>query len=77
MQSYFDSDCVVVHLFKDEEIKDAKNRDPDLSWFIDLFNEHTEKPQAKSLAGKSSEVNNLVFTLDTIQNCGQNLVWSR
>ncbi len=52
----FDSDCAVVHSFKDEEIKDAQNRDPDLSRFIDLFKEHTEKPQVKTLAGESSEV---------------------
>ncbi len=52
----FDSDCAVVHSFKDEEIKDAQIKDPDLSRFINLFNEHTEKPSAKFLAGQSSEV---------------------
>ncbi len=46
----FDSDCAVVHSFKDDEIKDAQNRDHDLSRFIELFNEHTEKPTSKSLA---------------------------
>ncbi len=42
----FDSDCVVVHSFTDEEIKDAQIRDPDLSWFIELFNGHTKKSKA-------------------------------
>ncbi len=46
----------MVHSIKNEEIKDAQTRDLDLSRFIDLFNEHTEKPSAKSLTGESSEV---------------------
>ncbi len=52
----FGSDCALVHSFTDKEIKDAQIRDPDLSGFIELFNGHTEKPKAKLLAGKSSEV---------------------
>ncbi len=46
----------MVHSFTDEAIKDAQIREPDLSRFIDLFNRHTEKPQAKLLACESSEV---------------------
>ncbi len=67
----------MVHSFTDEQIKDALIKDPDLSWFIELFNGHTEKPKAKLLAGESSEVKNLVFTLETIQNSGRNLAQSR
>ncbi len=52
----FDSDCAVANLFTDEEIKNAQIRDPDLSWFIELFNGHTKKRKAKLLAGESSEV---------------------
>ncbi len=52
----FDSDCAVVHSFMDEQIKDAQIRYPDLCQFIELFNGHTEKPQAKLLTGESSEV---------------------
>ncbi len=52
----FDSNCAVVHSFTNEEIKDAQIRYPDLSRFIELFNRHTDKPKAKLLAGKSSEV---------------------
>ncbi len=50
----FDSDCVVVHSFTNEELKDAQIKYPDLSRFIELFNGHTEKPKAKLLAGESS-----------------------
>ncbi len=62
----FDSDCAVVHLFIDKEIKDAQIRDLDLSQFIELFNGHTEKPKTKLLAGESSDVKNLVFTMEII-----------
>ncbi len=48
---------MVVHLFKDGKIKDDQYRDPDLSQFMNLFLEHTEKPYAKSLTSESSEVN--------------------
>ncbi len=51
-----DSDCVVVHSFSDEEIKDAQYRDPDLSWFLKNVYEHTEKPHARLLASEPSEV---------------------
>ncbi len=33
----FDINCAVVQLFKEEEIKDAQYRDPDLSQFMNLF----------------------------------------
>ncbi len=52
----FDSDCAVVHSFTDEQIKDAQIRDPDISRFIELFNGHTKKSNAKLLAGEPSEV---------------------
>ncbi len=46
-----DSDCAVVHSSSDEEIKDAQYRDPDLSRFLKI-----EKPHARQLASKPSEV---------------------
>ncbi len=51
-----DSNCAVVHSFSDEEIKDAQYRDPDLSQFVKMFHEHTEKPYARLLASEPSEV---------------------
>ena len=50
------SDCAVVDSYTNEDIKNAQHRDSDLSRFISLFEEHTEKPPAKKLAGESSEV---------------------
>ncbi len=52
----FDSDCAVVHSFKDEELRMLKLDILILVSLIDLFNEHTEKPSAKSLVGESFEV---------------------
>ncbi len=53
----FDSNCVVVHSFTEEQMKDAQIRYPDLSRFIELVNGHTEKPKEKLLGGESSEEN--------------------
>ncbi len=52
-----DSNFAVVHSFSDEEVKDAQYGDPDLSWFLNIFHEHTEKPHARRLlTSKPSEV---------------------
>ncbi len=59
----------MVHLFKEEKINDAQKRDPDLGRFIDLFNENTEKPQAKSLASKLSQVKILYIFLMVLNDC--------
>ncbi len=51
-----DSNCAVVHSFTDEEIKDAQYQDPDLSQFLKVCHEHTEKPHARLLVSEPSEV---------------------
>ncbi len=51
------SNCAVVHSFSDEDIKDAQYGDPDLSRFLKIFHEHTEKPHTRLLASEPSEVN--------------------
>ncbi len=50
-----DSDCVVVHSFSDEEIKDAQYEIL-ICWFLKMFHEHIEKPHARLLASEPSEV---------------------
>ncbi len=46
----------MVQLFSDEEIKDAKYGNPDLSRLLNIFHEPTEKPHARLLVSMPSEV---------------------